>query len=36
VRLAPRHLDETQPVLRFRVTPRRSVEEIVEDGAAAV
>ena len=28
VRLAPRHLqdDDTQPVLRFRVTPRTSVE----------
>ena len=28
VRLAPRHLedDDTQPVLRFRVTPRLSVE----------
>ncbi len=28
VRLAPRHLsdDDTQPVLRFRVSPRRSVE----------
>jgi hypothetical protein len=28
VGLAPRHLedDDTQPVLRFRVTPRRSVE----------
>ena len=29
VRLAPRHLldDDTQPVLRFRVDPRRSVED---------
>ncbi len=28
VRLAPRHFeaDDTQPVLRFRVKPRRSVE----------
>ena len=28
VRLAPRHLrdDDTQPVLRFRVNPRESVE----------
>jgi hypothetical protein len=29
VRLAPRHLldDDTQPVLRFRVNPRLSVED---------
>jgi hypothetical protein len=33
VRLAPRALDETQPVLRFRVSPRRAVEE---ETAAAV
>jgi hypothetical protein len=36
VRLAPRQLDETQPVLRFRVSPRRSVENLAEDDAAAV
>jgi hypothetical protein len=33
VRLAPRALDETQPVLRFRVTPRRSVENAVVEEA---
>ncbi|SFF77639.1 hypothetical protein [Blastococcus tunisiensis] len=35
VRLAPRHLldDDTQPVLRFPVSPRRSVEN---EPAAAV
>jgi methionyl-tRNA synthetase len=27
VRLAPPAIDETQPVLRLRVTPRRPVEE---------
>ena len=27
VRLAPRALDETQPVLRFRVRPRPAVED---------
>jgi hypothetical protein len=27
VRLAPRALDETQPVLRFRVRPRAAVED---------
>jgi hypothetical protein len=27
VRLAPRALDETQPVLRFRVRPRVAVED---------
>jgi methionyl-tRNA synthetase len=37
VRLAPRHLenDDTQPVLRFRVTPRILAEALTQEEAPA-